>query len=42
MDENERRAIAMQEAQELAAMQLAHVDEGDEPSSATPSSEGQG
>jgi DNA-directed RNA polymerase subunit beta' len=40
MDENERRAIAMQEAQELAAVQLAHVDEGETP--ATPSSEGQG
>jgi DNA-directed RNA polymerase subunit beta' len=40
MDETERRAIAMQEAQELAAVQLAHVDEDETP--ATPSSEGQG
>jgi DNA-directed RNA polymerase subunit beta' len=26
MDENERRSIALQEAEELAAVQLAHVD----------------
>jgi DNA-directed RNA polymerase subunit beta' len=26
MDETERRAIALQEAEELAAVQLAHVD----------------
>jgi DNA-directed RNA polymerase subunit beta' len=40
MDENERRAIAMQEAQEMAAMQLANVDEEETP--AAPSGDSQG